>query len=172
MYSCSFIFEFGPCSQNLTIRFCRTISPPLRGYKIATKLRVNCTYLMSMIAEIKNRLGQYPDLQYTEESRRISVTPEGGFTVWAADNGGSFTIGFEGWHEEFETKEEALDCFAWGLSADCRLMIVSRGGRPHKWTVQRRESGEWFTDSTAGLLFFPYWRKRKVDYKQNAVINS
>ncbi|WP_425054634.1 hypothetical protein [Pseudomonas abyssi] len=116
---------------------------------------------MSIIAEIKNRLGQYPDLQYTEESRRISVTPEGGFAVWAADNGGSFTIGFEGWHEEFETKEEALDCFAWGLSADCRLMIVSRGGRPHKWAVQRRESGEWFTDSTTGLLFFPTGAKEK-----------
>ena len=127
---------------------------------------------MSIVAEIKNRLEKFPGLTYAEDSDGISVTPEGGFTVWVRDCGGSYIVGFEGWHEEFETMEEAVGCFGWGLSNECRLMITSRGGKPHRWAVQSRESGRWVTDSVTGLFFFPYWRKRRVDYKQNAIIKS
>ena len=127
---------------------------------------------MKIIAEIKERLKQYPELSVEEDSNGISVTPEGGFTVWAADHGNSYIIGFEGWHEEFKEPDEALNCFAWGLSNECRLKIISRGGKPHKWTVQSLENGQWVGESTTGLLFFQFWRKKTISYKQNAVINS
>lgn len=127
---------------------------------------------MNIVAEIKQKLAKYPDLKLEKDRNSISVTPEGGFTVWATDHGGSYTVGFEGWHEEFSDPEEALDCFAWGLSNDCRLEIVSRNGKPHKWSAQHRSDGAWHNTSTTALVFFQFWRKSTVEYKQNAVIHS
>jgi hypothetical protein len=44
----------------------------------------------------------YPDVRYSESA-------ESGYTVY-----------FEGWPEEFTSEDEALDCFAFGLSPKCR----------------------------------------------------
>lgn len=127
---------------------------------------------MNIIATIKERLSEYPNLRFEEDSDGISVAPEGGFTVWAKDHGNSYTVGFDGWHEGFEKAEDALNCFGWGLSNQCRLEVTSRGGKAHKWTAQYFENGNWINDSTTGLLVFPFWRKKTIGYKQNAVINS
>ena len=127
---------------------------------------------MSIVEKIKEKLEQYPELPVSEESNSISVTPAGGFTVWATDNGDSYTIGFEGWHEDFQNIVEALNCFGRGLSTECRLKVIERGHVPHKWVAQSLENGQWVNSSTTGLLFFPFWRRAKISYKQNAVINS
>lgn len=127
---------------------------------------------MNIITDIKERLQKYPDLSIAEDSHSISVTPQDGFTVWATDNEGSYTIGLEGWHEEFEKMEDALNCFAWGLSNKCRLEVTSRGSKAYKWTAQNLENGKWIDDSTTGLLFFQFWRKQTVTYKQNTVISN
>lgn len=127
---------------------------------------------MSIIAEIKSKLEKYPELKAEEETNCIAVTPDNGFTIWATENNGSYTVGFEGWHEEFEQIEEALNCFAWGLSSSCRLKVVTRGDTTHKWVAQSLENGQWVNSSTTGLIFFPFWRKAKISYKQNAIINS
>ncbi|MGI3131612.1 hypothetical protein ACRSLK_14575 [Halopseudomonas pachastrellae] len=126
---------------------------------------------MSIVEKIKEKLDKYSGLSVSEGRNTISVTPEGGFTVWAADNRGLYTVGFEGWHEEFKDLAEALNCFGWGLSSECRLEITVRGGVPHKWVAQSLENGQWVNSSTTGLLFFPFWRKAKISYKQNSVTN-
>jgi|SRR5690554_114364 len=126
---------------------------------------------MDIIAEIKERLKKYPNLPVNSDSNTVSVKPENGFTVWAESQGNLITIGFEGWHEEFDNPEEALNCFAWGLSNECRIKVVSRGGKPHKWVVQRLENGSWVNESTVGLLFFQFWRRKSTKYVQNAVIS-
>lgn len=127
---------------------------------------------MSIITRIKEKIEKYPNLIADEEQDSISITPVGGFTVWATDNGSSYTVGFEGWHEEFESIDEALNCFAWGLSTECRLKVTKRGNVTHKWVAQSLENGQWVNTSTTGLLFFPFWRRAKVSHKQNAIINS
>ena len=127
---------------------------------------------MSIVTRIKEKIEEYPNLTIDEEQCSISVTPVGGFTVWATDNGSSYTVGFEGWHEEFESTEEALICFVWGLSTECRLEVTKRGNVTHKWVAQNLENGQWVNTSTTGLLFFPFWRGAKVSHKQNAIINS
>lgn len=127
---------------------------------------------MNIVAEIEKRLKKYPQLLPVVEANSISVEPENGFTVWATDNDGSYTVGFEGWHEEFSDSEEALNCFAWGLSNECRLKVTARGGKAHRWVAQYLENDQWINSSATGLIFFPFWLRAKISYKQNAVINS
>lgn len=126
---------------------------------------------MNIITEIKERLKKYPILPVEADSNSVSVKPENGFAVWAKSHGNIVTVGFEGWHEEFADPEEALNCFAWGLSNECRLKVISRGGKPHKWVVQSLENGQWVNESTVGLLFFQFWRRKNTEYVQNAVIS-
>lgn len=127
---------------------------------------------MSAIQEIQEKLNKYPGLGFELESNSISVLPENGFTVWLTENESSYTVGYDGWHEDFDSKEEALNCFAFGLSSECRLKIHKFGDSPYKWVVQYREAGEWLDDSTTGLVFVPFWRSRNIEYLQNAVTNS
>ncbi len=46
-----------------------------------------------------------------EDSIWVQPVDESGFAVGLHQDGGSFTVYFEGWHEEFETAEDALNCF-------------------------------------------------------------
>lgn len=127
---------------------------------------------MSLIAKIIEKLKKYPQLIVDEDKYGISVTPDGGFTVWATENENSYTVGFEGWHEEFDNIDEALNCFAYGLSNKCRLKIIERGNVAHRWVAQSLENGQWVNGSTTGLILFPFWRKARVSYRQNEIINS
>jgi hypothetical protein len=77
---------------------------------------------------------------------------------------------FAGWHEHFESKADALNCFAFGLSAACRLCVVYRGSTPTKWIVESRKDGSWIQKSETGLLLFPFWRARRIAYLQNRLL--
>ena len=125
---------------------------------------------MSIIQVIKEKLKKYPQLPAKEGNNSLSVTPENGFTVWVTDHGNSYTVGFEGWHEEFSNFDEALNCFAWGLSSECRLMVIKRGSTVYKWVAQSLENGKWVNVSTTCLLFYPLWRRKNISYKQNTVL--
>jgi hypothetical protein len=82
----------------------------------------------------------------------------------------SYTVHFEGWHENFDEENEALGVFALGLSGDCRLREYYRGNFAHKWIVDFKEDGEWLEQSTTGLLVFPFWRKKRMRILQNTLI--
>jgi hypothetical protein len=125
---------------------------------------------MSVVQTIADRLRDNdPSLSTRVECDTITVEPrdQNGFPVWLSVEGGSYTVGFDGWHEEFDSEEEALNCFAFGLSADCRLKVVFRGKLAHRWTVESKTNGAWREDSTTGLLVFPFWRRPHVVYKTN-----
>lgn len=77
-----------------------------------------------------------------------------------------------GWHEEFERPEEALECFAFGLSDQTRLCVVSRGGFDHKWTLESWDGTAWVPDSTTGLLFFPFWRRSATRHLRNHLVKG
>jgi hypothetical protein len=64
-----------------------------------------------------------------------------GFRVWIRERGSDFTIGFEGWHEEFTDADAAFKCFAFGLSTACRLRVFRCLGTDFKWQVLVRVDG-------------------------------
>ncbi len=127
---------------------------------------------MAVFKAIKKKLLKYPDLKYEQDDNSLAVMPEGGFTVSIYENETGYTVCLEGWHKEFSDHDDALNCFAFGLSDQCRLKILQRGRFPYKWTLQYLEGDDWVDDTTTGLMFFPFWRKKTVVYLQNNVIQD
>jgi len=127
---------------------------------------------MTVIDEVKAKLAKYPDVQYSETSDSIEVHPvdDSGFAVGLRVSGERFTVWFEGWHEEFDSAREALNCFAFGLSEECRLSVTYRGAAAVRWVVESRQGGSWVEDSEVGLMIAPFWRQQSVAKKQNHLI--
>lgn len=127
---------------------------------------------MSAIDELKNKLARYPGVRYTESSDAIEVCPtdKSGFSVCLRVVSTAFSVNFEGWHEHFDSKDAALDCVGFGLSEACRLCVVYRGSTPTKWIVESRQGDSWIQDSATGLLFTPFWRARRIEYRQNHLL--
>ncbi|HEV8341332.1 MAG TPA: hypothetical protein VGR30_03070 [Candidatus Binatia bacterium] len=129
---------------------------------------------MNVIEEIKAKLQKYPHAQYEADGNSIRVLPtsDDGFTVSLITNRNTYTVSFDGWHEDFHDKEEALNCFVFGLSTGCRLKEFRRGRFTYKWIVEAKESGRWVEYSETGLLVFPFWMKETVRYLQNDLISG
>lgn len=125
---------------------------------------------MSVIDRLRERLAERsPPIPFEVRDKLITVPAidENGFDVSLRRDRGFCEVRFDAWHEIFEDEEEAIRCFLFGLSNECRLRVESAGDLPYKWTVEHEREGEWTADSTTGLLLFPFWRKRTVRYLQN-----
>ena len=130
---------------------------------------------MTAIEIIKHRLKGYPFTRYTSSDDWIAVAPAGvdGFSVWLTDKKPGYTVGYDGWHEEFDDEGAALDAFAFGLSEDCRLKVIQRGKFECSWTLEGKdENGQWSEDSKTSLVFIPFWRKKCTIYRQNRLIKT
>ena len=129
---------------------------------------------MTAVEQLRAKLERYPQLHYERTPHSITVfsESEGAFRVSLLEEAGSFLVAFDGWHEHFKSESEALKCFAFGLSEECRLRVTSRGSFDYRWTVQYSLNGSWHDDSETGLLLFPFWRRRHERYLQNRVIPS
>jgi hypothetical protein len=128
---------------------------------------------MDVIDQIKEKLSRYPDVRYVASKNAIDVHPidDTGFVVGLRVDHGLFTVTFDsGWHEEFRSEAEALNCFAFGLSPECRLSIVYHGSTPTKWSVEYWRDRKWIPDSHVGLLLIPFWRPRRTVHRQNHVV--
>ena len=130
---------------------------------------------MTAIEKIESKLNKYPIARYSVDGNTITVEAidSNGFSVWLTDKKPGYTVGYDGWHDEFDDEDEALSAFAFGLSEDCRLKVIRRGDAECAWTVEGRDdTGQWISDSTTGLLFTPFWRKKTTTYRQNRLIKS
>lgn len=129
---------------------------------------------MNAIEQIKERLRKYPHVRYEAGASSIVVLPmsSNGFNVGLDATQSHYTVSFNGWHEDFQTEEEALDCFAFGLSDECRLKEYRRGNFAYRWTVESKQNGNWIADSETGLFLFPFWKPKEVRYLQNTLIAS
>ena len=127
---------------------------------------------MNAIEEIKARLQKYPQARYEFGKRWIRVLPacDKGFAVELIAGRNRSEVYFKGWHESFADPEEAFNCFAFGLSSDCRLRVFQRGSFEYNWTVEYNEEGEWIEDSTTGLFLIPFWRRKRIVYLQNNLL--
>jgi hypothetical protein len=128
---------------------------------------------MNPIEEIKTKLRKYPNAKYESTDSSITVLPSSnvGFAVGFEGIAGRYTVSFNGWHEDFTDASEALDCFAFGLSDECRLKEYRRGNFSHRWVVESKQNGQWVADSETGLFLFPFWRRADVVYLQNNLIS-
>jgi hypothetical protein len=129
---------------------------------------------VTILEKIRRRLLEHPELSFEVAGNTIKVarpSPDG-FSI--ALNAGlrPYTVSFEGWHEQFESEEQAVLCFAFGLSDLCRLKVLRRGQFEYSWTVQQKTAKGWEDDNTTRLLLFPFWRRRAVIYRRNHVIKS
>lgn len=129
---------------------------------------------MDPIAEIQQRLENFEAIRVEAGDNFIRYPPSSdpGFVVECSKDNEGYTVAFGGWHEHFPDAETAVNCFLFCLSDRCRLKIVSRGGTPHKWIVESLEDGEWVADSTTGAFIYAFWRRARVDYRQNALIEA
>ena len=126
---------------------------------------------LSAVEQIRQKLQRYPHVQVSSTATAITALPlsADGFPVRLDDHSRGYTVSFAGWHEEFDSQQEALSCFAFGLSEACRLRVLSRGSFNYRWIVQHFKDGEWHDDSETGLLVFPFWLRRRERYLQNHV---
>jgi len=133
---------------------------------------------MNPTNEILNKLKKYPSLDYDSGDGYVTVHPvsKDGFTVRfdtvIGESDNPYIVSFEGWHEHFDDAEEALNCFAYGLSSHCRLRVHERGGKAYKWTLETNEDGTWVPYSSTGWFIFPFWRPLKIRCLQNDIIND
>ena len=128
---------------------------------------------MNPIEELKRRLDTLPNARYKSDAHSITVFPNDtdGFEVSITRNSeNSYTVSFNGWHEDFEDVEETINVFGLGLSDECRLKEYRRGNFAYKWTVETLENGQWLEHSTTALLIFPFWRKRQTHYLHNRLL--
>ncbi|MES2571322.1 MAG: hypothetical protein V4710_14870 [Verrucomicrobiota bacterium] len=127
-----------------------------------------------VISRIKEKLRKYPHIAYTSADGVLEIPAQSptGFRVSIYDHGGHFTVGFEGWHEEFTDAEAALECFAFGLSTSCRLRVFSCFGNDYKWQVLVQVEGEWVAESETGLLFPAFLLPKKQRDLHNDMITA
>ena len=126
------------------------------------------------IAEIQARLRKYPQARAEIATDRVIVYPRNprGFEVRFRIRAGRYHVHCWGWHEEFASSAEALNCFAFALSSACRLKVFYRGRMAYRWELQYHRDGRWVADSVVGLWFFPFWRSVEIAYLQNDLLEA
>lgn len=120
---------------------------------------------------------RYPDVKFEDRGNSITIFPQSadGFEVSLyvdKNRDDPFEVYFSGWHESFSDPSEALECFAFGLSYECRLKEHYRGESAYRWTVEHLQDGSWEEYGTTGLIFSRFWRSKTVKIKQNRLITS
>jgi hypothetical protein len=125
-------------------------------------------------SDLKEWLSSETRLSWSQNDQGIDIqSPSAaGFSVWIAKDQVEWTVGFGGgWHDHFNTEAEAVHCCTLGCSGQVRLAVSKRGKVSYRWDAQLMNSGQWQTVSTTGLLFFPWWRRKQIEYFQNPVIS-
>jgi|SRR5712671_6990855 len=123
---------------------------------------------MDPIERLKAKLAKHPELKFTSTRTSVKVAaPSGGFSVSLYASPEDYVVHFDGWHQHFSSTDQALDCFAFAYSSECRLAITYRGGTPVKWVLEYLKEGRWQVDSEVGHFLIPFWLRPHVVYKQN-----
>lgn len=129
---------------------------------------------MTIFDQIVERLRAYPEVQYVREDSSLTVLPQSadGFRVSLEGSGSEWIVSFDGWHEHFNDETEALNCFAFGLSEECRVRVTSRLGRDHRWVVEALEDDAWTLLGETGLLMPLFFLPKKERLLQNHIIKA
>jgi hypothetical protein len=100
-----------------------------------------------------------------------SPSPDG-FSVWITKEEDEWAVGFgDGWHDHLETEAEAVSCCLRAISGQVREVTKFRGTFPCNWSAQLQLNGQWQTISTTGLFLSPFWRRTRIEFRQNPVLD-
>ena len=129
---------------------------------------------MNATLALIEKLQKHPELAYSETPGRVRIEPPSakGFAIELLSDGTLCTVflGSAGFHESFDTTEEALNFIAWCYSGEARVREVWRGNRPQKAILEAHENGDWRPVSETGFLFVPFWRERREFVLENPIL--
>jgi len=130
---------------------------------------------MDTINEIKSKLNNYDNIKYICDNTSITVKSQNkdGFDVGLyinPENKNTFTVYYNGWHEHFENKKEAIQAFMFGLTNRCRLKVEHRGVKAFRWILEYKKDGNWIKDSIVGSFINPFWKRKTIKLLQNDII--
>ena len=119
------------------------------------------------------RLLKENNVKFKESNGWIIVHPKDkeGFEVSYSEDEMFAYVGCSGWHEEFDDKEEAKNCFMNALTPHVRLQVSLKGQFEYKWKYEARFEETWEDFGITALLFIPFWRKTKIVIKVNKHID-
>jgi len=128
---------------------------------------------MSNLNKLISKLEQFATLNSKLEGDHLTIFPEtnSGFSVWITGADGIYTVGYDGWHEEFDDEAEAFSAVLFGLTSECRLKVIKRGETECSWQVESLVDSAWIEESLTGMLFIPFWRRKVIEYRQNNQID-
>jgi len=98
---------------------------------------------ISAVKKLKENLAKYPHVTFKEKDGffTIPAISEDGFSISISEDSEECTVFFEGWHEHFTDRDEAVRCVMFGLSDRCRIEVSEVGGNGYRWTLQAFENG-------------------------------
>lgn len=123
-----------------------------------------------MFEDLLEKLKSCNHAQYETGQHFIRIFPTArlGFSVmieWIWDT--HFTVFLDGWHQDFDSYEEAVSCFVRAVAGGYRLKARRKGGSPFRWTVEYWDGSRWVEHSTMTNLFYPFWKPTTTNYLRN-----
>ena len=123
-----------------------------------------------MFEDLLQKLDDCGQIQYEADPHFVRILPATpvGFPVrieWIW--GSHFTVLLDGWHEDFESYEEAVRCFTLAATGQYRLKTASKGSFHFRWTLEYWDGLRWIEDSTVTDLFYPFWKPTTTKYLHN-----
>jgi hypothetical protein len=114
-------------------------------------------------------LAERPELSFSIDESELAVEPPAaqGFALVVTREASGWVVWYDGWHEHFDDEDQAVRCFQAGLSGRCRVKVELRGETPYRWTAERLSEQGWRPISTVGIFWYPFWRRRRLEYRQN-----
>ena len=126
-----------------------------------------------MVGEILAVLEKCPLAQYElgkDLVRVLPATPDGFEVVIEQIWENHYSVTYGGWHEDFYSLEEALECFFLGLTNHCRLKVCSKDGNPFRWTVEYWDDPNWRKRSTRATWSHRILTPAVTAYLQNDLL--
>lgn len=117
-------------------------------------------------------LDAHPEIPVEKPPGSLGVDADGesGFPVLLHGQGDRVTVYYDLWHEHFDQPMHAAACFLSGLASATRLRLKLAGRTPYRATLETRVEGAWGHAGTVGAIFFPFWRRRGAELRQNGWI--
>lgn len=131
--------------------------------------------MLPLITELRERLLNFGvPHDTTDTSLTVAAVSSDHYEVdvTIADSEAVVTLG-RGWHEHFVVPADSgpvQQLVLLALTEAARLKVTSRGESEHAWTLETRVDGVWGRAGTTGLLFFPFWRRKRQRYLCNRYI--
>ena len=126
---------------------------------------------MNVLQLAEDHVRRYPALRYQRRALSLEVDPPNpnGFSVSIEVTKDGFVVRLAGWHEEFEDERDAIECFCFAFSSQCRLRVASRGDTDCEWTLEFRDAEGWVSDKTIEKRSFQIWKPKEVRYLHNII---